>query len=327
MPFSFVVPVTDLSSIGRARREAMRAAEILRFDELRTAEVGIVATEAARNVLIHGAGGDLVFSGNPDTRNGSLQIIALDKGKGIQDISKALTDGFSTSGTPGTGLGAIRRMSTSFDLYSLPELGTIVVSEMGVISNDSLQTAGLALPTAGEKVCGDAWDIRFSGHRTALLLVDGLGHGQGAMEAADEARRVFSGYALESPLAILDDMHHALKKTRGAAGFVAIIDSAAHSIQWAGVGNIGATLFTPKIAKSLISYNGTLGHAYPRVQQFQHAWEPHSVFIAHSDGLLSRWDLSKYRGILARHSAVIAGVLLRDFRRQRDDASILVAKS
>jgi hypothetical protein len=46
----------------------------------------------------------------------------------------------------------------------------------------------------------------------------------------------------------------------------------------------------------------------------------------HSDGVQSRWDLSKYPGLLSRQAAVIAGVLLRDFRRERDDASVLVVK-
>jgi hypothetical protein len=47
----------------------------------------------------------------------------------------------------------------------------------------------------------------------------------------------------------------------------------------------------------------------------------------HSDGLQTRWDLSKYPGLLARRPAVIAGILFRDFRRERDDASVLVAKA
>ena len=40
-----------------------------------------------------------------------------------------------------------------------------------------------------------------------------------------------------------------------------------------------------------------------------------------------RWDLPSYSGLLARHPAVIGGALLRDFRRQRDDASVVVVKA
>jgi hypothetical protein len=51
------------------------------------------------------------------------------------------------------------------------------------------------------------------------------------------------------------------------------------------------------------------------------------VLILHSDGIQSKWDLSPYAGLLARHPAVIGGALLRDFRRQRDDASVVVVKA
>jgi hypothetical protein len=45
----------------------------------------------------------------------------------------------------------------------------------------------------------------------------------------------------------------------------------------------------------------------------------------HSDGLSARWNLSAYAGLHLRHSAVIAGVLYRDFVRRRDDVTVVVA--
>jgi hypothetical protein len=47
----------------------------------------------------------------------------------------------------------------------------------------------------------------------------------------------------------------------------------------------------------------------------------------HSDGVQTRWDLGAYSGLLAKHPAIIGGALLRDFRRQRDDASVIVIKA
>jgi hypothetical protein len=47
----------------------------------------------------------------------------------------------------------------------------------------------------------------------------------------------------------------------------------------------------------------------------------------HSDGVQTRWDLTAYAGLGARHPAVIGGALLRDFRRQRDDAGVIVIKA
>ena len=64
-----------------------------------------------------------------------------------------------------------------------------------------------------------------------------------------------------------------------------------------------------------------------RIQEFRAEWNSDSVLIMHSDGLQTKWDLSSYSGLLSRHPALIGGTLLRDFRRKRDDASILVLKA
>jgi hypothetical protein len=63
-----------------------------------------------------------------------------------------------------------------------------------------------------------------------------------------------------------------------------------------------------------------------RVQEFKVEWPKDGTLVMHSDGLQSRWDLSRYPGLLGRQPALIAGVLLRDFRRERDDSSVLVLK-
>jgi hypothetical protein len=96
---------------------------------------------------------------------------------------------------------------------------------------------------------------------------------------------------------------------------------------YAGVGNISGVVLAGADSQSLVSHNGTLGITAPRIQEFRSNWSPDAVLVLHSDGIQSKWDLSPYRGLLARHPAVISGALLRDFRRQRDDASVLVVKA
>jgi hypothetical protein len=45
----------------------------------------------------------------------------------------------------------------------------------------------------------------------------------------------------------------------------------------------------------------------------------------HSDGLTTHWDVDRYPGLLHMHPSLIAGVLYRDFRRRRDDVTVLAA--
>ena len=325
--FSEVVPIVDASSVGEVRRKGLWAAERLGFDDVKTGELALLATEVSRNVLLHGGGGEAIILGTRSDRGPTAGVLALDKGSGIQDVATALADGYSTAGTMGGGLGAMKRIASSLDIFTAKS-GTIVFLELGdVATNSPLQIAGMAVPYPKERFCGDAWAYHRTPQRTLILLVDGLGHGFEASEAAQEAVEVFHRHLARSPREILSYMHDALKKTRGAAAGICEIKPAENRLTYAGVGNTVAVMLSSKVSRNLTSHNGTLGIAVPRIQEFQVEWPARAILVMHSDGLQTRWDLSSYPGLLARHPAVIGGALLRDFRRQRDDASVVVVKA
>jgi anti-sigma regulatory factor (Ser/Thr protein kinase) len=326
------VSVSDASSVGEARRLAIGIASRLGFDETYSGKLALLATEATRNVLVHGGGGQVVLSGVKENSSMLARILAIDKGQGIANIADAMSDGFSTAGTMGGGLGAMKRIATNLDIFT-GRNGTVVMIELlqptpkETRKNGRMHVAGFAVPYPGERVCGDAWFSHHTPHRTAILLVDGLGHGGGASEAAAEAVATFRQRADLGPGEILTYIHDALRKTRGAVAAIAEIRPAEGSLIYAGVGNIAGVVLENGASRSLVSHNGTLGMMAPKIQEFRSAWSPASTLILHSDGLQSKWDLSSYAGLIARHPAVIGGALLRDFRRQRDDVSVVVTKA
>lgn len=321
------VPITDASSVGEARRQGQLTAERLGFDEVRCGEFALLATEASRNVLLHGGGGHAIIFGCRNDRGPVARILALDNGPGIADVPRALEDGYSTAGTMGAGLGAMQRIADSLEIFTASK-GTIVFLELaGAEPRNGLQIAGLAVPYPGERLCGDAWAYHQEQDRTLVLLVDGLGHGWEAAGAAKEAVETFKKRVDRGPRDILGYVHDALKKTRGAAAAVAEIRPLEKTLTYAGVGNTAAVVLSTRVSRSLISHNGTLGMIVPQIQEFRVEWPSDGILIMHSDGLQSRWDLSAYSGLLSRHAAVIGGALFRDFRRRRDDASVVVVKS
>ena len=331
MFLSQTVALSDFSSTAEARRAGARMAASLGMSETKSGETAIVITEAARNAVVYGGGGQLVLSGTKSRHETRMEILALDRGPGIADLSRALQDGYSTGGTPGTGLGAIKRMAEVFDVFTSAK-GTAVFARIEQPGNEhpprksSVEFAGLIAPIAGEQVSGDNLAVDVNGDRCIALVADGLGHGPQAADAANEAVRVFRAHSSESPASLITRIHEALKKTRGAAAAVAEIRPMAGSLTYAGVGNISGSILSNTLGRSLVSHNGTLGHVMARVQEFKVEWPKDGILIMHSDGLHSRWDLSRYPGLLARQPALIAGVLLRDFSRERDDASVLVVK-
>lgn len=330
--FSEWVAITDSSSVGEVRRTALSTAQRLGFDESRAGELALLATEVSRNVLIHGRGGQVILAGvNTGAKQRSehpvARILALDQGPGISNLAQAMTDGFSTAGTMGGGMGAMKRMATTLEIFT-SKTGTIVLLELGTApSSEELHIAGAVVPYPGERVCGDGWSYHQESGRLIALLADGLGHGWEAAEAAREAVTVFQLRRDLAPAQILQDVHDALRKTRGAVAAIVEILPKERALVYAGVGNISCSLLSGGASRSFVSHNGTLGVRVSKIQEFRSDWPPDGVLVMHSDGLQSKWDLSGYAGLMARHPAVIGGALLRDFRRQRDDASVVVVKA
>jgi len=327
----WILEISDSSQPGEARRAAVLFAEQLGMSETDRGAVAIAVTELATNILKHAKRG-YMFGGRLSVEGTvGMRVLAIDRGPGIRNIASALEDGYSTTGTAGNGLGAVRRLSTSFDIYSAPGRGTCVLADFWpgkkTPKNGPMQIGALSIALQGESVCGDSWLFKTSRSTEWLMVADGLGHGVYAAEAAREAERVLVESESASPASIMRDCHDALKKTRGAAVAIATIDHDKGTISFSGLGNISAILANGAHTRGLASHNGTVGHQMLRVQEFTFPWGKDSTLIMHSDGLATRWNLADYPGILNKHPSLIAAVLYRDFCRERDDVTVLVARN
>lgn len=327
---TFSVPVTEPSQVGEARRLASNLAQQLGFSQAAVGKVALVATETATNLVKHARNGELLFRVVPGDAV-EVEVLALDRGPGITNFERCLVDGFSTSGTPGSGLGAIARQSSFLDVYSQSS-GTALVArclsgELDEQARPDVKVGGVNVPFPGEMVCGDAWAVTVSNGVVRVLMADGLGHGLAAADAANLAVHIFRQCGDAELERVLQDVHAALRSTRGAAVAVAEVHFAASTIRYAGVGNIVGVAASAGKHQNLVSHNGTLGHHVVRVQTFTYPFPGGSALIMHSDGLSGRWSLDAYPGLLRRDPGLLAGVLYRDFKRGRDDATVVVVRS
>jgi serine/threonine protein phosphatase PrpC len=193
----------------------------------------------------------------------------------------------------------------------------------------STRDAVLSRHVEGETRNGDSWAIYPLEGRTVYLVVDGLGHGHYAAEAAamaiGVADRAFAAEPEVSLSAVIQRMHLPMQSTRGAA--VLLVSVAKKQVLCCGVGNVAGVLCAADgTSRNLVSHNGTVGHRMARVQEFSYPWTPGTFLILHSDGVSARWKLAQYPGLLQHSPAVIAGILYRDGARDRDDATILVGR-
>jgi hypothetical protein len=76
----------------------------------------------------------------------------------------------------------------------------------------------------------------------------------------------------------------------------------------------------------MVSHNGILGHAAPRIAEFTYPWNDACQLVMHSDGLSTRWRVDEWPGLWQRAPALIAGALCRDWDRGRDDVTVVIAR-
>lgn len=325
MNFPVRLRVDDPSGVAPARRAAEELADSLGFDEQRRGETAIVVAELATNLLRHAGGGEIILRVGR-AASPTVDAIAADRGPGIADPMKARQDGFSTFGGAGNGLGAIQRLTSTMDLQTGADQGTVVVTRVGMGERELAIPAidGLALAMEGETASGDAWGWAQEGEVATILVADGLGHGEDAAHAATAAvRELRPGL---DPARLLELAHGALLPTRGAAVAVARLHLRTGALDFAGIGNIAAVMVSGAKSRSLVSMPGIVGHGKLRIRAFSETVAPGALLVLHSDGCRSGWDLSAYAGVQRRDPLVIASLLIRDFERGRDDISVVVAR-
>jgi anti-sigma regulatory factor (Ser/Thr protein kinase) len=329
---STAVQIRESSQVAEARRVARKCGLGLGFDEESAGRVALVATELGTNLVKHGHGGELVV--RPVRQSSSppideIELLAIDVGPGMADWRTCAVDGYTTTSSPGTGLGAVARGARFFDVFSAPGRGTVVAVRIGRHTAHheqpapGLQIGAVCVPYPGEAECGDAWT--FQGHNgvTRVLVADGLGHGRDAAAASHAAVELFGDLTTYGPAATMERLHGGLRHTRGAAAATLEIDEPQKEVRYCGVGNISAVIVSALGGRHLVSHNGTVGHEARRIQEMTYPWPDGGLLLVHSDGIATHWKLDAYPGLVTRHPALVAGVLYRDHRRQRDDATMI----
>jgi anti-sigma regulatory factor (Ser/Thr protein kinase) len=320
--------IDDPSQVGECRRSAQRLAEAHGFDATQVGRVGIVATELANNVANHARRGEFLLQALGEGSGVSIEMVAIDRGPGMH-VDTCMRDGHSTAGTAGTGLGAVSRLSSMFDVYSLIDQGTVAVSRISkpaaIRSGPASAFGAICIAVAGEIECGDTWRIAQRDDALAILVCDGLGHGSPASLASQAAAQTFKENPFERPSEAMQRFHTKLAGGRGAAAAVAVLDRAKANVAYAGIGNVAGSIVSSERSKGMVSHNGILGVQVVRSQQFDYEFPQGSRIIMHSDGMSARWSLSSYPGLSFHHASVIAAVLYRDHARPRDDVTVIVA--
>ncbi len=326
-----VFPLDEASRVGEARRHAAELARALDWDEDDAGRLALVVTELGTNLLRHASHGRLLIAARPASAD--VEVIAIDDGPGIGDLSRAMQDGVSSGGTPGTGLGAVKRLANDFDMVSSVPQGTLCVARVrhgraapAAQAQARVQVGAVCVAAPKEQQCGDGWATGVADGRALVLLADGLGHGPEAAHASGAAVQVLAEHPAGDPRELLQRCHVALQTTRGAAVCIAAWDLDAATVQYAGAGNISGRIVSGVFDKSIATQHGTVGAQIRRPELASAAVPEHALLLLHSDGLETRWKPELIRPLLQRDPTLVAAALWRAHTRHRDDVAVIVLR-
>jgi anti-sigma regulatory factor (Ser/Thr protein kinase) len=354
------LPVEGPSHVHAAVAMAGAAATHAGLTPADRAGLALIATELATNLARHARDGRLVATATEPGPAAWVQLAAVDHGPGIPDVAAAMADGYSTANSLGGGLGACRRAATVFDLWTSATparpatsgAGTAIIARIGpgalfnlsdapnlpdtsnpigpshpASPSGPIRVGGILAAQPGEQESGDAWGVTWDAGTITLVIMDGLGHGPDAAKAAANGlHEVIDpvGPAGQDPVTLLGRLDRRLLGGRGAVAAVARLSQ--DRLTFGGVGNIGARLGPSGRTHGLVSSMGTLGLGQRlRPQASVTPWRGSSLFTAHSDGIRSSWDLSRYPGVTGHDPAVMAALIWRDAATRGDDAAVVIA--
>ncbi|MCW2276736.1 SpoIIE family protein phosphatase [Heliophilum fasciatum] len=322
----------DASQIGEVRRAISELARLMDYSALEIEGASIVVTEMATNLLKHTrSGGEILMRPVINGGQQEIELLGIDKGPGIACVEQAVQDGFSTAGSPGTGLGAIHRLSQVMDIYSQSQKGTIIQAKVlhrqqERLDQDKFDYGVVHLPKPGETECGDGWLLHQDYRGITVSVVDGLGHGAMAAEAAQQALAVAATMPEASPLATVQAMHEALRNSRGAAVAVASIDLERAIVTYCGVGNIIGRVVSAEKEWGCLSHEGIVGLNVRKWAENTYPWTEGARLVMASDGMRYPWDWNGYPGLQRHACSTQAAVLYRDYCRHTDDVTVVIVQ-
>lgn len=186
--------------------------------------------------------------------------------------------------------------------------------------------AGLA--HEGEGRSGDVAVFAPSSRGGLVAVIDGLGHGDAAADAAEAAADILCAEVELPPQDLLGRCHAALRRTRGAVMTLAWFDLEQRTMEWTGVGNVEARFVRAGDAAdarhaSPVVLGGVVGYNLPQVRLGTIPLEPGDAVVLATDGVAADFSVSLESGVAAQE---LAERVLERHGKGNDDALAAVVR-
>ncbi|HKK14023.1 MAG TPA: hypothetical protein VKA14_05110 [Gammaproteobacteria bacterium] len=306
------------------------------FTDVARERLELVCNEMVTNQVKFAGGSGLVQIWEVGFPAPAIDLFAIDFGAGIANLPAALEDGYTTAGTMGKGLGAIRRLAHETEFYTVPAgvarsapwHGMAVWARFYAKEPPTRPgfDIGVYLRAYQDDVHnGDCICVDADRQRLRWLHMDGLGHGAAAEEVVSGRDDMLG---MEGPTGeVMEALSRRLSGSRGAVAVLGEVDAGAQNGKICGVGDMNAYLVLNGERKNISFSPGVLGHAHRTFETFDLNFPPQAMLLSASDGMRRNWTLGSFPGLWRLHPQLVACLLGQVMGRNNDDKSILVLRT
>jgi len=325
--------ISNSAEVIAIRRIAKEMAHDMGFNECDREEISLVVSELASNIIKYAERGIITLTPVCNEQCEGLMIEAEDDGEGFNEHT-SMKDGVSTSGTLGVGLGAVNRLMDEFDILQREDhSGTRIVCKRWLHDNSNrgehcpFEYGIFSRPKPGETANGDTFIIKNIRGATLVGVIDGVGHGILASQAANAARQYVERHAELPLLEIFRGVDRACASTRGVVMALVILDWKKNTFRYASVGNIEVKVLSHGHEKpKFIVRRGIVGKHAPAPVVTENVWHSGNILALHSDGISTHWQWQDFEQYDNHPAQVIAEEIYKSTQKYHDDATIVIVK-
>lgn len=318
--------VSKREDIYRIRREIANLVEDGAFDPREIDELKLAVTELLTNILKHaegGKGGEINATYRGGSSHDSIKIKAINPTK-LTNLSQISEASWESSGSLGIGLEGVKRLLEDVNVKVME--GNFMVEGQKRASKPSpsfLTTGVFSVPKAGFEENGDAYFVKRYSDKALLAVIDSLGHGKTASEVSQEAVSVLEGSFHRDLKEVTGRLHRSLWGSRGCV--IALVRlKQGGNLEYMGIGNVRTIVYAGDEVKRLVSKDGFLGGKFRSVKVKNYSFATPLLLAMHTDGI-SRFRLEG-PDLFDQKAANLANYIYKKYKKDSDDATILVAK-
>ncbi len=120
------VAIRTDADVVTARQEARTLGASLGFSSTDLTLLATAISEIARNITTYAGEGEVTLRVVERPGSHGVEVVASDEGPGIEDVERAMQDGYTTGNGLGLGLPGTRRLVDDFQLETTPGVGTTI---------------------------------------------------------------------------------------------------------------------------------------------------------------------------------------------------------